>query len=66
MTITEHPEFRRIMETAYAKAFADGVEAERERCAKIAERRFAEMLGEAYSGERTVCRWIADDIRGGK
>ena len=37
MTITEHPEFKTIMEEAYNKAYLHGVEDERERCAKIAD-----------------------------
>ena len=36
--LIDNPEFKSMMLKAYDKAFADGVQHERERCAKIAER----------------------------
>lgn len=68
MTITEHPEFKTIMEEAYNKAYLHGVEDERERCAKVAESCIPanENDGEFLRCGAKMAREIAVKIRSGE
>lgn len=64
--LIDNPEFKSMMMKAYDKAFADGVQHERERCANIAETMGVAAFGDIPFGLiRQHCARIACKIRSG-